>query len=135
MFLLDTNVVSEFRRPRPHGAVVAWVKATPASDIHISVVTFGEIHAGVMRTRQNDKVKALEIEAWARSIAATYDILPMDTETFLLWAELMHGKDDSLYEDAMIAATALQHDLTVVTRNIRDFETFGVPVLNPFEAA
>jgi predicted nucleic acid-binding protein len=134
MYLLDTNVVSELRKPRPHGAVVAWLQATADADLHMSAVTLGEIQAGIELTREQDPAKASEIEAWADLVAASYNVLPMDAETFRAWARLMHRKSNTYYEDAMIAATAIVHDLTVVTRNVADFEQFDVRLLNPFEA-
>ncbi len=133
MYLLDTNVVSELRKPRPHGAVVAWLQATADADLHMSAVTLGEIQAGIELTREQDPAKASEIEAWADLVAASYNVLPMDAETFRAWARLMHRKSNTYYEDAMIAATAIVHDLTVVTRNVADFEQFDVRLLNPFE--
>jgi toxin FitB len=133
MYLLDTNVVSELRRPRPHGAVLAWIESTADADLHISAVTLGEIQAGIEITRNQDAEKARAIEQWADQVAATYNVLPMDAQTFRLWARLMHRRSDTLYEDAMIAATARQHELTVVTRNTGDFKPFGVKLLNPFK--
>lgn len=78
--------------------------------------------------------KAAEIEAWADLVAAAYNVLPVDGVTFRTWARLMHRKSDTLYEDAMIAATARVQKLTIVTRNVGDFAHFEVSVLNPFEA-
>ena len=134
MYLLDTNVVSELRKQRPHGAVVAWLQATADADLHMSAVTLGEIQAGIELTREQDPGKASEIEAWADLVAASYNVLPMDVETFRAWARLMHRRSNTYYEDAMIAATAIVHDLTVVTRNVADFRQFDVRVLNPFGA-
>ena len=133
MYLLDTNVVSALRRLRPHGAVVAWLESVADHDLHVSAVTLGEVQAGIELTRDQDAAKAIEIERWADAMAAVYNFLPMDAATFRLWARLMHRRSDTLYEDAMIAATALQHGLTVVTRNVADFSSFGVALLNPFE--
>lgn len=133
MYLLDTNVVSELRKPRPYGAVVVWLKFTAEVDVHLSAVTLGEIQAGIELTREQDVTKAAEIERWADLVAASYNILPMDAQTFRVWARLLHRKSDTLYEDAMIAATAIVHKLTVVTRNVDDFAHFAVPLLNPFE--
>ena len=133
MYLLDTNVVSELRKPRPHAAVVAWLRATPDAELHLSAVTLGEIQAGIELTRDQDASKADEIEAWLELVASTYNVLPMDGATFRAWARLMHRRSDTLYEDAMIAATASVHKLTVVTRNVVDFAHFKVKVLNPFK--
>lgn len=133
MYLLDTNVVSELRKARPHGAVVSWVESVADADLHLSAVTLGEIQAGIEITREQDAVKAAAIEAWADQVAMTYNVLPMDAATFRVWAKLMHRKSDTVYEDAMIAASAAVHNLTVITRNIRDFEGFQVSLFNPFE--
>lgn len=132
MFLLDTNVVSELRRNKPHGAVLAWLEGVADTDLHLSAVTLGELQAGVERTRDGDPAKAAEIESWVASVAETFNVLPMDANAFRMWARLMHGRSDELIEDAMIAATARVHSLTVVTRNVRDFVIFGVPTLDPF---
>ncbi len=133
MYLLDTNVVSELRKPRPHGGVVAWLEGVADADVHLSAVTVGEIQAGVEITREQDETKAREIEAWLELVASAYNVLPMDGQTFRVWARLMHRRSDTLYEDGMIAATAAVHKLTVVTRNVADFKPFGVPLLNPFD--
>ena len=132
MYLLDTNVISELRRTRPHGSVLAWLRNTPDSDLHLSAVTIGELQAGVEATRENNPEKAAEIERWIDKLAETWNVLPMDAQPFRCWAKLMHGRTNKLIEDAMIAATAHIHDLTVVTRNVRDFVSLGVPTLDPF---
>ncbi|MHB8618366.1 MAG: PIN domain-containing protein [Chloroflexota bacterium] len=134
MFLLDTNVISETRKSRPHGAVIAWLAATANEDLHVSALTLGELQAGVEITREQDPAKAAEIEAWIDRVAETHNVLPMDGSAFWAWARLMHHRPDELLEDAMIAATAMVHNLIVVTRNVRDFEELGVQTLNPFEA-
>ena len=133
MYLLDTNVVSELRRIRPHGAVLAWLGTVSDEDLHLSAVTIGEIQAGIEITREQDRDKAAEIEAWLEQVADTYNILNMDARTFRLWARLLHRRPDHLIEDAMIAATATAHNLIVATRNVRDFEGLGVRTLNPFD--
>ena len=132
MYLLDTNVVSELRRPRPHGAVLAWIADVPADRLFLSAVTIGEIQAGIEITRGQDPAKAEELETWLDQVIAGYGILPMDAAAFREWARLKHRRSDTLIEDAMIAATARVRDLTIATRNVRDFKTLGVPVFDPF---
>jgi toxin FitB len=130
--LLDTNVVSEFRKNKPHGGVVAWIQGISDEEIFLSSVTLGELQAGVELTRRQDPVKAGQIEGWLDQVADSYQILPMDGRLFREWARLMVGRPDQLIEDAMLAATARIHRLTVVTRNTRDFQLFEVPVFDPF---
>lgn len=132
MFLLDTTVVSELRRIRPHGSVLAWLRATPEEHLHIAAVTIGELQAGVEVTRDQDPDKATQIESWIDNIAATYNIVPLDASIFRRWARLTHRVGRQYSEDAMIAATAEVRNLIVVTRNVRDFKHFGVAIFNPF---
>jgi predicted nucleic acid-binding protein len=131
-FLLDTNVVSELRKPKAHGAVVAWLNHLRDEQLYLSAVTLGELQAGIERTRAQDTKKAQEIESWVDQLAASIQVLPMDALCFREWARLMNGKSDTLLEDAMIAATARVHGLAVASRNERDFATLGVTLLNPF---
>lgn len=112
----------------------AWFEALEDTQLHLSAVTIGEIQAGIEITREQDAPKAAQIEAWLEQVAAAYNVLPMDAPTFRAWARLMHRRSDTVYEDAMIAATAQVHGLTVVTRNVADFKALGVPLLNPFKA-
>jgi len=134
-YLLDTNVVSELRRPRPHGGVVAWLESLDDSQVYLSAVTLGEIQAGIELTRGQDPDKAKALEAWLELVAGAYNVLPMDAAAFRAWARLMHRKSDTLYEDAMIAATAKVHGLRVATRNVADFNALGVEFFNPFTPA
>jgi toxin FitB len=134
-YLLDTNVVSELRKPRPHGAVVAWLSDQAEEQLFLSAVTMGELQAGIERTRHQDPARASEIELWVDQLAASYQILPMDTPCFREWGRIMDRKPDQLLEDAMIAATARVHRLIVATRNERDFGQLDVRVLNPFKTS
>lgn len=135
MYLLDTNVISELRRSRPHGAVVAWLQGVADHDLHLSAVTLGELQAGVEVTREQDPERASQIESWIDQVAQTWNVLPIDGRIFRVWAKLMHRRSDDLMADALIAATARVHHLVVVTRNVRDFVPLGVETLNPFESA
>ncbi len=135
MYLLDTNVISELRSSKPHGAVLAWLQGVDDKDLYISAVTIGEIQAGIELTREQDGEKAAQIELWLDQVADTFNVLTMDAAIFRTWAKLMHKTSDTLYEDAMIAATARIHQLTVVTRNITDFKSFGVTLFNPFDGS
>jgi|SRR5215471_1442937 len=134
MYLLDTNVVSELRRTKPHGGVLAWLESVSDADLHLCAVTIGEIQSGVEIVRERDAAKAAEIESWLEQVVATYNVLAMDARAFRCWARLMHRRSDELIEDAMIAATADVHNLIVVTRNVRDFEQLGARTFNPFGA-
>ena len=132
MYLLDTNVVSELRRTRPHGGALAWLTSLREGEAHICAVTAGEIQAGIQRTRKRDPAKAAHIENWLGEVERAYEFLPVDAAAFREWARLMHGKSDDLIEDAMIAAVALTRGLVVATRNVKDFAVFGVKVVDPF---
>lgn len=134
MYLLDTNIVSELRRPRPNQSVVGWLAGIPTEHLFISALTIGEIQAGIEITRGQDPAQAEELEGWLdEQVLDGFDILAMDAMAFREWARLMHRRSDTLMQDAMIAAVAVTNRLTVVTRNVRDFETLGVAVYNPFD--
>jgi predicted nucleic acid-binding protein len=114
VYLLDTNIISELRRQKPHGAVVSWLQGINDKDLFISAVTIGEIQSGIEITREQDSKKAYQLEQWLDLVADTYNVLAMDSAIFRSWAKLMHKTSDTLYEDAMIAATAKVHNLIVV---------------------
>jgi predicted nucleic acid-binding protein len=135
MYLLDTNVVSETRKPRPHPAVLAWIRSVSKGEMFVAAVTLGEMQKGVEITRRQDNLKADEIAGWIDLVASTFEILPAGESVFREWARLMKGRSNPRWEDGLIAATARAHRLIVVTRNIRDFEGLDVEVFNPFPAA
>ena len=132
-FLLDTNVVSEFRRQRPHGAVVAWLGSIPDGDLNISVATIHELQAGIELTRLSNAQRADQLEDWLDDVLTAHNVIPADAGVFRKAARIMHRKPEHLFMDAIIAATAMTHALVVATRNVKDFEGFGAPVMNPFD--
>ncbi|MGA3262496.1 MAG: type II toxin-antitoxin system VapC family toxin [Terracidiphilus sp.] len=132
-YLLDTNIVSEFRKPRPHGAVTAWRRSMPIHQLAIPAVVLAEAQAGAEIMRMQDPAKAAELESWIEGLMVYYTVLPADGAIFREWARLMHGVSADQSADAMIAATARVMKLVVATRNAKDFLRFNVPVFNPFE--
>lgn len=132
MFLLDTNVISEMRKPRPHGAVLAWLQLQPDDALFVSAMTLLELQQGAERTRRQDAAAAQRIDVWINQIASALSVLPLDGAICREGARLLAGKSEDLFEDGLIAATARVHHLTVATRNLRDFAHFRVPVFNPF---
>ena len=133
MYLIDTVVISELRNPRRHRAVVDWIERQRTADLFVSVITVGEIERGIARQRNRDPAFAASLAAWLDRVLALYEgrILPFDLHAARRWGELSAASGHS-GADLMIAATALEHGLTVVTRNVSDFEPTGVPVFNPF---
>ena len=100
MYLLDTNVISELRRSRPHGAVLRWLDPIASSDLFLSAVSIGEIQIGIETTRNRDAAKAAEIERWLDKIVQTFQVVALDAAAFRIWARLMHGKTDEHALDA-----------------------------------
>jgi predicted nucleic acid-binding protein len=111
---------------------MAWLSDVPRSNLHIAAITIGELQAGIEITREQDAAKAAELESWLALVAKSFEVLNIDGRTYRRWAQFMHRRSRDLSEDAMIAAAADVNDMIVVTRNIRDFEPFGVRTLNPF---
>ena len=134
MFLLDTDVLSALRRRERHPGAVRWVETQRTADLYISVVTVGEIERDITQQRPRDPSFAGELALWLDRALAWYGdrILSVDAATARRWGQLSAtlGHDGA---DLLIAATALEHGLTVVTRNARHFEPTGVPTLNPSE--
>lgn len=133
MYLLDTNVVSELRRVKPHGAVLAWINSVRSDDLAISAITVGEIQRGIELTGETDPQKAKELTHWLDDLQRGIRVVPLDADCMIRWAQFMHRKSSTLIADAMIAATASVHNLTIVTRDVVDFSAFPVTVLNPFD--
>jgi predicted nucleic acid-binding protein len=137
MFLLDTEVVSASRRPEKAGEGLAvWVAETNVRSMYLSAVTILELKIGALRLRNRDQVRAIELEDWIRDrVLARFEgrIFAFDEITASRCAPL-HVPKTRPERDAMIAATALQQGLTVVTRNVRDFAPMGVPVLDPWKS-
>jgi toxin FitB len=134
-YLLDTNVLSETRRSRPDGGVIAFLSAAEPTGLFLSVLTLGELRKGVAAKRRSDPATADRLGAWVDGIETTFAdrILPIDAAIARRWGEL--SSDRSLpVIDTLIAATALDHGLTLVTRNLRDVQATGVPFLDPWQA-
>jgi predicted nucleic acid-binding protein len=133
MFLLDTDILSALRRRVRHPEAVAWLEAQRTVNLHLSVVTIGEIERGVAQQERRDPSFAGELARWLDLVLAWYGdrILMVDIPTARRWGRLSAALGHA-GADLLIAATALEHGLIVVTRNVRDFEPTGVEVLNPF---
>ncbi|MEM8905407.1 MAG: type II toxin-antitoxin system VapC family toxin [Actinomycetota bacterium] len=133
-FLVDTNVISEIRRgTRAHPSVVSWFDAQQGADLWLSVLTIGEIRHGIARLRRRDPESAMTIARWLDSVVSDFGdrILPVTTEVAERWAEL--GLEAPVpVIDGLLAATAMEHDLTIATRNVADVERTGVPFVNPW---
>lgn len=133
MFLIDTVVLSELRKRERSPSVVSWVAGQRSTDLYLSVVTIGEIERGIAQQQRKNPGFAELLVAWLDKVLILYDdrILPVDLPTCRRWGRLsaVIGHNGA---DLLIAATALEHGLTVVTRNVRHFEPSGVSVFNPF---
>ncbi|UVL85742.1 type II toxin-antitoxin system VapC family toxin [Pseudomonas sp. B21-028] len=136
MYLLDTNVISELRKPQADRNVQAWARSVAAPSLYVSAITVLELETGVLRFERNDPSQGSRLRTWLDNHvlpAFAGRILAVDRAVALRCARL-HVPDRSNECDALIAATALIHGLTVVTRNVADFEASGVTLLNPWEA-
>ncbi|AZV26243.1 MULTISPECIES: type II toxin-antitoxin system VapC family toxin [Pseudomonas] len=135
MYLLDTNVISELRKPQADKNVVAWAKTIIAPRMFISAITLKELETGVLRMERRDPAQGKILRTWLkRHVMPAFDarILPVDAAVALRCARI-HVPDQANESDALIAATALVHGLTVVTRNTGDFASSGVDVINPWD--
>ena len=131
VYLLDTNVVSEMAKRRPNARVSAWLSATP--DCYLSVLTVGELIRGIEKLRSKDPARADKLGSWVRTLRRDYSgrVLDVDEDVVDQWALPPHDRTLPVI-DALIAATAKAHEMTVATRNTKDFEGLGVPTFNPF---
>ncbi|TVZ02286.1 type II toxin-antitoxin system VapC family toxin [Trebonia kvetii] len=133
-YLLDTNILSETRKRQPAAGVVDWIAATPPDRLHISVLTLGEIEQGIAKVRgRGDRHQASALERWLRDVETGFEdrVLPVTFPVAAAWGR-QHYAQHLPVIDALIAATARLHSMTVVTRNVKDFELAGVQVFNPF---
>jgi toxin FitB len=139
MFLLDTNVISELRKVgdgKADANVVAWISGVDATSLYLSVITLMELELGILRIERRDPARGARLRAWMDN-----HVLPEFSErTLLVDAAValrcahLHVPDPRASSDALIAATAQVHGMTVVTRNLADFAPIGVPLLNPWDA-
>ena len=136
MYLLDTNVLSEIRKSgKAHPSFRRWTARVDAAELFLSVISIFEVETGILRLERRDKKQAAILRAWLQSrVLEGFKgrILPVDTDISIHCAAL-HVPDPLPFRDSFIAATALAYDMTVITRNVRDFAPLGVTVLNPWE--
>ena len=134
MYLLDTDIVSELRKPRRNTNVAAWIEPIPAADLYFSLITVVEIERGIEQQRRNDLVFARDLATWLDATLRLYGerVLPLTINIALRWGRLA-AQIGNANLDLGIAATALEHGLTIVTRNVAHYERTGVPIVNPFE--
>jgi hypothetical protein len=133
-YLLDTNVLSELRKPRPDANVQAWFGAVSGADLHLSVLVIGEIRQGVERLRRREPVRAEPYDAWLATLQREYAdrVIPITSAIAEAWGRLNAGDPISVV-DGLMAATAVTHGLTFVTRNMADVAGRGVDCLNPWD--
>ena len=132
-FLLDTNILSELRKPRPDASVLAWFETVSSNDLHVSVLVLGEIRQGIERLRPRDPSRAVTYERWLSTLRRDFTsrLLPVSEAIAMAWGEISSGPPLPAI-DGLLAATARVHDLTLVTRNVADFRRTGIALLNPF---
>jgi predicted nucleic acid-binding protein len=132
-FLLDTNVVSELHKREPDHAVTSWFASVRAIDLHLSVLVVGEIRNGIQRLARRDRDRATGYEKWLADLLDLYGdrVVPVTVEVAETWG-LLNVPDPLPVIDGLLAATALVHDWTLVTRNTADMRRTGVRLLDPF---
>jgi predicted nucleic acid-binding protein len=134
-FLIDTNVASELGRANANRNVVAWANSVGTLNLHLSVLTLGEVAKGAAKLQRRDAAAGTALYRWLDGLRQQYAdrIIGIDADIAEAWGRLASGRSVPVI-DALLAATALVHGLTLVTRNERDVADFGVPVLNPWNA-
>jgi predicted nucleic acid-binding protein len=136
-YLLDTNIISEFRKPRPHLNVITWLNQVNADAVYLSVITIGELQKGITRLADLDRRQSLQ--AWLEEdllVRFATRVVPLDLEVLLVWGNLaahleQTGKTMPAI-DSLIAATALHGRFILVTRNEQDFAAVDIPIVNPW---
>ncbi len=133
-YLLDTCAISEVVKTNPNKTVLSWINRQADVDLYLSVLTVGEIRKGIEAVRPTNPDAARKHEAWLDNLVALYAdrILPFDVDSAQTWGALLAQSSSSDVEDSQIAAIALTHGMTVVTRNVADFQIFNVPIHDPF---
>lgn len=137
LYLLDTNALSEINKPKPNPGFMSWFEQSIATDLYLSCITVGEVYKGIALVAEESKRKQLEQHIKTIVSAFNTRILAIDTDTTLIWAELLAGSmkkgQTAPSIDALIAAQCLQRKLVLVTRNVKDFENFnGLEILCPW---
>jgi predicted nucleic acid-binding protein len=133
-YLLDTNIISELRKKNPNEGVIKWITETHPSQLYVSCISIGELRAGALKKLKQDKVAGEGLLKWVLNLTREYaeQILTIDLETCEEWADLL-VIDSTNAIDGIIAAQAKEENMTLVTRNVKHFEMFGIRLLNPFE--
>ena len=133
-YLLDTNIISELRKNQPSKEVIDWISDINSDELFISCLTIGEIKTGIIKLSSKDKVTSKALDKWLNEILQNYreNILNIDMETSLIWSELM-SIDNNNAIDGLIAAQAINHRMTLVTRNMKHYNIYNIKLLNPFE--
>lgn len=133
-YLIDSNVVSETRKPKRDSNVMEWLESTPNEELRLSVMVIGEARLGVERVRRRDPLQATHLEVWVSGLYRRFSgrIVPITVDVAEVWGQL-NCPDPLPFTDGIMAATAITHGWTMVTRNVADFERTGVALLNPFE--
>lgn len=133
-YLLDTNVISEIGKPMPHPLVEAWYEEREDEDLFLSIITVGEIRKGVELKRQSDRDRAEVLDDMLEKLSTEYvtRLIPIDKAIAEEWGRLaIINANHSI--DRLLVATASVHGMTLVTRNIKHMDMYGVPILNPFQ--